>query len=427
MDLNGRFFSVSIFVEQPDAAYLVRRNLDPDGTLVKVDYNDLGRDHFILRMDPESGWKTTDGLVQRLPDPDETERLDEVVDLMNGLDPDRAVPAREARRAVTRYLLTHLHLPSTLNYLAARTLIMDWDTVLHNFYLYRGAGYQGQWRILPWDKSETFTYSRNPEFQATEPEHPFHGSWALYSTTTPPDDPTLVFNHLYDAVYQDPALRQMYLRRLRSVMDLLLGPPGAPVAAGPLAPAEIDLVLARMTDEILSNDVPRWEMTFAPEQVAAFLAARRTQLYDAAEFDGVIPGTYPAARNAVRFHAVAGPDSGEEPYLALINCSGTAVDLSGWSIRGDEERYTFAPGVVLPDVQGYLHTVYLASDAAATAATLQAADPDGLYWVLGDLDDGMLEDDGPLTLWDEAGRRVADDSHPLAACRYLYAPLIFAP
>ena len=36
------------------------------------------------------------------------------------------------------------------------------------------------------------------------------------------------WNVLYETVFNDPVLREMYLRRLRTVMDQMLQPPGTP-------------------------------------------------------------------------------------------------------------------------------------------------------------------------------------------------------
>ncbi|MCB1129309.1 MAG: CotH kinase family protein, partial [Verrucomicrobiae bacterium] len=115
------------------------------------------------------------------------------------------------------WFFDNVDVPGLLNYLAVRCVIQDADDVRKNFYLYRDTRGTGEWTIFPWDKDWTFgvTGDGGPWLG-----HPFFGDYAHRKANADQ------WNELWEFVFNDPELRPLYLRRLRSVMDALLGPPG---------------------------------------------------------------------------------------------------------------------------------------------------------------------------------------------------------
>ena len=134
-----------------------------------------------------------------------------------------------------------MDLPATLNYLVATVLVHQNDNPHKNHFLYRDTEGSGEWLFLPWDHDLTWgsnwvgtsfsdviyadadeiTFGPVPghDLSVIHPSHPLvnieqHREWNNH------------WNRLMDALLNDPVIRQMYLRRLRTAMDELLGPPG---------------------------------------------------------------------------------------------------------------------------------------------------------------------------------------------------------
>jgi hypothetical protein len=264
--------------------------------------------------------------------------------------------------ARTAYLYDHVNLPAVVNYLAVTTLIHDADCADKNYYLYRDTGGTGEWTFLPWDKDLTF--GRN-----------FDGH-VLQDQITADRDPlsspfNLDANLLIDAIYDTPALREMYLRRLRTVMDEQLQPPGTPIDERVLE-HRIDRLYRQMQADV-ALDAARWSIEWGAPQTfvqaldvlkTGYLATRRVYLYETCgpRGKGLIPSAQPATAT-VQIEDVGFVSPEEDPdgeYLTLVNRTPDAVDLSNWSLEG-AVQYTFQPGVILP-AGG---TLYVAADVVA--------------------------------------------------------------
>ncbi len=345
---NGRFHSVGIFVEQVDERYLEELGLDPAGALYKID---------------NPATSANDGAKKRT-------RLDEgngdLQALLDGIH--LPEPAR------TSYLFDHLNLPAVINYLAASTIMHDNDHISTNYYLYRDTEGTGEWMFLPWDKDLTFgrnnvkgdTNTLDDTIWAdTDPySHPLVGSSSYRKAGGG-------WNRLMDALYASPAIREMYLRRLRTLMDQFLQPPGT--SSDQLwYEGRIDELEALMQPDV-SLDADRWPHQWGIPQTFSeaidilkreYLAVRRTHLYEThgPGNNGIIPESQPEVAE-VRFgEAESDPASGnqDEEYFTLVNSNAFAVDISGWTVSGDI-AYVFAPGVVIPSGG----TLYVSPDTNA--------------------------------------------------------------
>ena len=119
-----------------------------------------------------------------------------------------------------------------MNYLAVNALIHENDSVAKNYFLYRDTFGSGEWSILPWDKDLTFGHNYRSrgglsdeiwaDFDRTNTigsDHPFSSpSHPLYGDRSHQKD-NGEWNRLIDLLYQIPQAREMYLRRLRTLMD----------------------------------------------------------------------------------------------------------------------------------------------------------------------------------------------------------------
>jgi hypothetical protein len=246
-------------------------------------------------------------------------------------------------------LFDNISIPAVINYLAVTTIIHDTDCSDKNYYLYRDTMGTGEWTFLPWDKDLTF--GRN--FDGHVLKDPI---WADHDPQSSPF--SLDGNLLIAAIYDTPATREMYLRRLRTIMDQQLQPPGTPLDELYFETYIDDLVQQMQPDVAL--DAADWPIEWGTPQTFAqaidiikrdYLAVRRIHLYETYGPKGkaVLPAAQPSTA-AIRFSdlelATLPQDSATE-YLTLVNRNRYAVDISGWTIDG-RIRYTFQPGVVIP-------------------------------------------------------------------------------
>jgi hypothetical protein len=255
MRVNGNEDRVGVFVEQVDANFLTRHGLDPEGALYKM----VQRGN----LDPVFSDVTT-GIEKQ-------NRLNEgLVDLKVVVD--GLTAATEQARVNSVY--DNFNVAQLLNYLALRSITMDADDVRKNFYLYRDTNGTGQWSIFPWDKDWTFGVEGDG---GTHLSHPFFGDFAHRKQNADQ------WNRLYDVVFNNPVTRQMFLRRLRTLMDELLQPPGTDPADG-LFERRVDQLYA-LADADLPSSVAN--------QVRAlknFFPRRRDTLYNDHSIDQLSQG-----------------------------------------------------------------------------------------------------------------------------------------
>jgi hypothetical protein len=275
--------------------------------------------------------------------------------------------------ARSSYLFDHVNIPAVVNYLAVTAVMHDIDCDRKNYFLYRDTEGTGEWTFLPWDKDLTF--GRNFDGHVLNDK--------IWADRYPQSYPlSLARNDIISALYDTPAIREMYLRRLRTVMDAFLQPPGTPVD---------ELYYERRIDELVAQiqpdvalDTARWPFEWGSAQTFAqaidilkhdYLAARRVYLYETLSLNngGIIPDAQPVTATvefgtAIEFDPLSGDQRSE--YFTLVNHNGYAVDVSGWTIAGDV-RYTLQPGVVIP-AGG---TLYVSPDV--TAFRNRATSPTG--------------------------------------------------
>ena len=424
IEQNGSFFSVAAFVEQPDSRYLRRQGFDLRGTLFQVYQSSLSLNHINGSSDPTSG-------VDQIR-PKDADRINALHDFIQGINVNPA-NTLGGRQRITGYLFDHVDIPELINYMATRTAINDWDTTWHNYYLFQDAENgpnpeaqprrgTDEWRILPWDK-DTVLDTTHPGYPR-DANHPYFGSHGYAP----------VPNALYSAVIEDPTLRSMYLRRLRSVMDLLYGTGDTEYwlleQAGLLSSdtakdAQLDS-RRWATAGAYKTDVP--VASFDPKELPRQIQKRKQELFSGSPngFAVLIP-LHERIRQ-VYFGSVVSGLLPIESAVTVVNCGQDAADLSGWTLsRSGIPGYVFPAGVVIP-AQGRL---YLAPDARAFRDSLRRLDKVaalGLF-VNGGFDADLLFGKefpslrGGVILSD-GSQTVASTNSPPAACAAAYLPAI---
>jgi hypothetical protein len=244
-----------------------------------------------------------------------------------------------------------------VNFLVGLVIMGHGDCCGKNLYIYRDTEGTGEWEALPWDVDSAFGRGG-----VALPESIYPTAGGIYSGGD---------NELISSLFQDvPGFRDMYLRRLRTLMDQFIQLPDTPMDQRHFE-NRIDAMVAQMapdaqldfqkwgswkTDAVtgkISYDpavVPTWE-----EEVAVlrneYFPLRRVFLYNSltqANGGQELPAQVGAPE--IRFGQLDySPASGnqDEEYIQLINSNAVAVDISGWQLVGGVQ-HTFRPGTVIP-------------------------------------------------------------------------------
>ena len=315
---NGPFYSVAYLVEQVDKDFMRRRGIDTDGALYEFRVNGNGGVRAAV-----ADKKT------RL-----AEDFSDLQALVSGVHPTNVNRGR--------FIFDNIDLPGYINYMALMQVIFDTDYTEKNFFLHRDTEGSRLWSVIPWDKDLTFGTRElttddiladddRAYYAPAAPTHPFFGS-AGYSTPAEgiAGHPAhLKINHLMDAIINTPATREMYQRRLRTLMDQFLNHP---------ATARTNLYFENRIAAIYSNtvadvrlDKARWfnpwpwgtNSTF--EQALGvltndFLPRRRKHLFGTHSVDelGRLPNVFVAAGALARV------------YVPSNNILGTSWTLPGF-------------------------------------------------------------------------------------------------
>ena len=393
---------VRVFVEQPDRHLLRREGLDDNGAFYKV-YSDLNASL--------SGEQVERKITRR------DEDNSDLFALAGGIAPGN--PARGV------FLFDNVNIPAVISYLAVSVLVHENDHTHKNFFLYRDTDNTGEWMFIPWDKDLTFGLNHGIAGIAADqdwtgdplrsPSHPFYGSYYHQKID-------YKWNRLFDAVFADPTARQMYLRRLRTLMDSHLQPPATPAG---------QRRYEHRLDELVDLVAPELNSTNFQDAVNAiktqYLPVRRTHLYvnhlhgsTWPDDPAGIPDAQPEQVTLQIGTVEVAPASGnrDEAYIQILNPNAFAADITGWRLAGDDVSHTFPGGTVIPAQSA----LYLTPNAIAFRN--RAVSPRGgeYRFVQGNYDGQLSAWGGTLTLYDAAYRPAAQKTYtgaPTAAQRYV--------
>ena len=227
-------------------------------------------------------------------------------------------------------------------------------------------------------------------------------------------------NRLPQAIFEIAEVRKMYLRRIRTLMDDLLKPPGVAPADQHYEP-RMDELAARIAPDA-DLDAAKWNshawgqgstspccpqslLEAVAEMKYVYLPERRRQLYDGlASGARELPDAQPAAATLEIGGIETEPVSGDpnEQFLQLQNTNDFAVDISGWVLRGSIDLF-FRGGTVIPAES----LLYVAADRVAFRRRPSFPNGGQSLFVVGDYEGRFSASSGPLELVDRAGQVVA--------------------
>ncbi|MBN1817965.1 MAG: lamin tail domain-containing protein, partial [Sedimentisphaerales bacterium] len=396
---NGSYFDIRIFVEQPDTHLIEREGLNPRGALYKV-YSDLSR--LSGEQPPRK--------ISRL-----YEDMSDLQALINGVSPSN--PQRN------QYVFDNVNIPAVINFLAVSAIVHENDHTHKNFFLYRDTEGTGEWMFLPWDKDLTFGINFGiggiiadqdwPSDPLRSPSHPFFGD----STHQKID---YQWNRLFDAIHKNPVTRKMYVRRLRTLMDLILQPDSTPLA---------QKKYENRIDELAASYQPEKGTSLLSSTAlikTQYLPVRRQHFYENHSIhnpsypdNAGIPDAQPEDVE-IHFGSVEySPASAnqDQEYIQLLNPNSFEVDMSGWTIAGGV-TYTFQPGTVI-SANGIL---YVSPNVSAFRARLTTPHGGQGLLVQGNYKGHLSSWGETLTLYNDTGVEVDSltyEGNPSSAQRYL--------
>ncbi len=375
MRVNGGPDRVGVFVEQVDEDFLERNGLDPTGALYK----------FVQRSTLEPVFRDTTTGIEKKTRLDEG--LQDIQAVVGGLN--RPTAAQRADSVFDQFNVAQL-----LNYLAVRSVTMEADDVRKNFYLYRDTNGTQQWSIFPWDKDWTFGVEGDGGLYL---DHPFFGDYAHRKQNADQ------WNVLYETVFNTPVLREMYLRRLRSVMDEMLQPPGTTAQNG---------FYEQWVDELFAQaaaQLPRAAGSAVPG-IKSFLTKRRQTLYVNHTIDklwpGVVKDLIPEFASGAQYFVPTNNDLGsswtglQDPAnIAAWGTGQTGLGFGSPSAFGPLTKTTVRPTDACPECTSiYVRIPFQMTDPAAVQAlTLRMKYDDGFIAYLNGTEIARSNVDGPAS------------------------------
>ena len=331
---NGTFYSVTLYTEQPDADFLRRTGLDPDGALYKGG--------------PGANGDSIAGYEKKTR---QEESFFDLQSLITGV--------AQTGSSLERFVFDQIDVPAEVNFMACMAVTQNIDGTDKNHFLYRDTGGSREWRTLPWDldlsfgpnalNTDAIVYNQQDAISPQATSHPFIGArpWLLHSGK---------YHRLLEAIVNTPRTRAMLLRRVRTLTDQFLGTN--------YFQSRLDTLVPLLAPDVAA-DKARWGAnahfpgtTYTLEAAnnrirnEYLAAARRPAYLRGTTINGVLTAN-PAAQlptAAIEFGPVVydpGTGSQDGEYFILTNPGSTAVDVSGWTVSGDI-RHTLKPGTVIP-------------------------------------------------------------------------------
>ena len=385
--LNGSYYGLFSYVEQVDQDFLRQQGLDPDGALYKA-----------------NGFPSTlaKGVTRALYQKEtrKEEPYDDLIAFVDGINgPNRF-----------HYIMDHVNLPAMVNEMAGQSLIRNADRLTKNYYMYRDPE-TDLWQRFPWDMDGAFSTSSglaNENFAS-----PLYGD----SQHTQAPNQAIYQNFLLDAILDHRPTRQMYLRRLRTLIDTYLS------GDYDYFHSHIDSRMGLIREDA-REDAREWGTGNIDNGVRSLkdtaFALRRRELLETFGKD-LVPREQTAGLNLI-FGEVS-PTS-EEPraeYFQISNPNEEAIDLSGWKVSG-AVRFEFPSGTVIPKKgtlfnpdDGIMHVV---RDVRAFRERTTSPRGDQGLFVVGPYDGKLSSRGETLQLFDSMDRLVAERSFPGVGITY---------
>lgn len=358
LQLNGQFYQLANHNDVQTEELLDRLGYDPNGAL----YNALGT--------AQTSQFSTGGFEKKTR---EWEGNADYQQFANAIA--ESVPL--ATRRINAFDM--MDLPNVINYLVVARFAQENDDVWANMSAYHDNDGDNLWRLISFDMNLSWGafYMDNPAndtgIQAVNDPHksfPLYGSSQALSLTSGN------YNRIYDVIFDVPQTLEMFRRRMRTVLDELILPPGSPANSSAVEQkilawrdrivpdATLDRakwgwpgvggqnnlppgtsVTAGVNDLLQQFFYPRRQHFYGKHSVTNTALAIGTSKTQNAGFPLPQPADSSVTVVAVEFNPASGNQNQE--FVCLTNPAPIALDISGWKLEGAVD-FTFAPGTVIP-------------------------------------------------------------------------------
>ena len=375
--------------------------------------------------------------------------------------------------ALTKFVVEKFDLPAWLNYLASARITHEMDDVWANVCAYlddpqmtEGVRGTGTWMPLGYDFNLSFGQYYISDLSdpgaingltATNDwykSHPFYGGWSILAHKS---DGGLAMNgnNGFEAIYQSPKFRRLYLRRLRTLMDQELKAPGTAEDDTPfmakmremaeLMRADADLDQAKWPNNTSDDNIDVWKNITRPENMDAaideiwndYVVPRREHLYvthsvtnTAKEvgFGAALNAGIPKSQSSIAKLApnitiqnmtALGEDEAAQlgvdclfrdtEAVVIRNDNGEAVDMSGWRLAFGAD-FTSPAGTVC-DAND---CIYIVADRRTYIETHEDDLTDEVI-----VGNATITGSGPIALYDASGYIVYSKAPETNEAKYL--------
>ncbi|MEK0448137.1 MAG: hypothetical protein RL088_405 [Verrucomicrobiota bacterium] len=349
---NGAVHRIAHLIEQLDEDYLKRQGFDNDGALYK----------FVQRLGEENtpgnvvggdysgspGFKFENPIYGVEKKTRLYEGFEDYTAFTQGIATTNSVASRRV------FLFKNMNIPNLVNFMAVRALISEEDVNRKNFYAFRDTIDSQEWFLFPWDKDMTLGMSYSTTV-STNRNNPWQ------STFTFLHDPTATKQWcvLWQTAYDIPEVRTMVGRRLRSLMDTMMGTPATAIPGNTILEQKVEEIRAMML-----TPPPGYSVNANYRDRATFntwLGQHRTALYTTygpASGYNMIPNAASALPVVTITNAAANPPTAavgygnqDHEFIEITNSNAEDVDVSGWTLwnPGSPKPFmTFPGGTVIP-------------------------------------------------------------------------------
>ena len=337
---NGQYDRIGIFVENVDEHFMERNGFDKGGDIYKfVQKGSINIDRPSLRFDGGDGIERKTG--------DEFD-MSNMIYLTDGL-------ALESLSDRMDFIFDNLNIANLINLVAIRVIVDDIDDMSKNFYMYHDVNHSGEWHMVPWDKDYTFG---NPADAGVNYGHLFLGDKAHRKPNMDQ------WGMMFEVLFNTPETREMFLRRLRTLMDqFLTTSPG-------YFEDRVDEIFGQMYSLLgpslsAKNNLLNY---FTNRRYGAGIGLFNVYSNPRRTDGAVIPSKQLSEVDltigTIEYNPVS--TNQDEEYVQILNNGNVAVDISGWKVSGGIS-YVFPSGtVVLPGKAMYITPKAEAFRARAT-------------------------------------------------------------
>lgn len=422
MQMNGQFYQLANHNDLHEEELLSRLGYDPRGAL----YNAAGQ------VTP--GRASTGGFEKKTRKWD-TNDVDYAT-LANAIV--ETLPTGQRKTNV----FDLFDIPEVIDYLVVGRWVHENDDVWANMSLYYDNEGDNLWRIVPFDMNLSWgaifhegAPTCTPYIEGVQATNDAHKAHPFYGARHLPACNSGNYNRVYHSFFDIPETREMYLRRMRTMLDTHIKPIGTPVST--TAIEQRILAWRNLIAEEAARDRARWgwpgkggQSNFDPgidltngvnQLLTNFFLARRQHFYgkhcvtntalpvgtNRTENAGIPTRQSFSPRIAVTSMDV-NPASGNQSheFICLSNHAPFAVDISGWKLAGAVD-FTFRPGTVI-NSNGL---IFVSPDVRAFRS--RATSPrggQGLF-VVGPYEGQLSARGETITIRDDQGRLISTNNY----------------